>query len=114
MRVGSARTVITPPLGTGLAGFAARTHGARGVHDDLYIRALVLEDGDRRQALILCDLCEVDAPFVARVRQSIEEAAGIPPVSVMVAATHSHAAPATFALCCAQPDPEWLAGVEQR
>src|SRR5215470_14596190 len=114
MRVGSAKAVITPPPGTGLAGFAARADGARGVHDDLYVRALVLDDGGRRQALILCDLCEVDAPFVARTRRRIEGASGIPAASVMIAATHSHAAPATFALCCAPPDPEWLAVVEQR
>jgi len=84
------------------------------VHDDLYVRALVLEDAGLRQALILCDLCEVDAPFVARVRRRIEGAAGIPPASVTIAATHSHAAPATFALCCAAPDSAWLAALEQR
>jgi neutral ceramidase len=56
MRVGTSKTVITPPPGTALAGFAAREGGARGVHDDLYARALVLEDDGRRLALVLCDL----------------------------------------------------------
>ncbi|HEV2439330.1 MAG TPA: neutral/alkaline non-lysosomal ceramidase N-terminal domain-containing protein [bacterium] len=114
MRVGVAKRVITPPPGTGLAGFAARADGARGVHDDLYARALVLEEGDQRVALILCDLCELDAPFVARVRRRVEEAAGIPPASVVVAATHTHGAPATVALCCAPPDPIWLETLEHR
>lgn len=114
MRVGTAKTVITPPPGTGLAGFAAREGGARGVHDDLYARALVLEDGDQRLALILCDLCKLDAQFVARLRRRVEEAAGIPPASVMVAATHTHGAPATVALCCAPPSPGWLQTLEQR
>jgi len=114
MWIGTAKTVITPPPGTGLAGFAARGGGARGVHDDLYARALVLEDGGARLALILCDLCELDAPFVARVRRRVEETAGIPHASVMVAATHTHGAPATIPLCCAPPDPDWLAEVEHR
>lgn len=114
MQVGSALASITPPLGTGLAGFAARADGARGVHDDLFVRALVLEDAGGRQALLACDLCEIDVPFVARVRRRVEEATGIPPASIMVAATHSHAAPATFALCCTPPDPKWLGTVEQR
>jgi neutral ceramidase len=108
MRVGSAAVVITPPLGTGLAGFAARTEAARGVHDDLYARALVLEDGERRAALILCDLCEIDPPAVRRIRRRVEQAAGLPPASVMVAATHTHAAPATFGLYSTPPDPRWL------
>jgi len=114
MRVGAAKSVITPPPGTGLAGFAARADGARGVHDDLYARALVLEEGDQRFALILCDLCELDAPFVARVRQRVAETTGIPPASVMVAATHTHGAPATVALCCVPPDPRWLETLEHR
>lgn len=113
MRVGTAKTVITPPPGTGLAGFSARESGARGVHDDLYARALALEEGDQRLALIVCDLCELDASFVGRVRRRVEGSAGIPPASVMVAATHTHAAPATFALWCAPPDPGWLATLEQ-
>ena len=113
MWVGTATTVITPPAGTGLAGFAAREGGARGVHDDLYARALVLEEGGMRLALILCDLCELDAPFVARVRRRVEAAAGIPHTSIMVAATHTHGAPATTPLLSAPPPAEWLDGVER-
>jgi neutral ceramidase len=112
MQVGSAAVVITPPAGTGLAGFAARTDGARGVHDDLYARALVLDDGDGRASLILCDLCEIDAPCVARVRRRVEDVCGIPAASVMVAATHTHAAPATFGLLSIPPDPRWLERLE--
>lgn len=114
MWVGTAKTVITPPAGTGLAGFAAREGGARGVHDDLYARALVLEDGGARLALILCDLCELDAAFVARVRRRVEETAGIPQAAVIVAATHTHGAPATVSLLSAPPPAEWLDGVEHR
>ena len=112
MRIGTANTVITPPPGTGLAGFAAREDGARGVHDDLYVRALVLEDGGARLALILLDLCELDAPFVARVRRRVEDAAGIPQTAVIVAATHTHGAPATTPLLSPPPPAEWLTGVE--
>lgn len=111
MRVGYARTVISPPTGTYLAGFAARRDPACAVHDDLWARALVLEDGDRRAALVVCDLCEIDAAFVATVRRGIQQAADIAPEAVMVAATHTHSAPATFALYTPQPDPEWLAGL---
>jgi len=104
--------VITPPLGTGLAGFAARTDGARGVHDDLYVRALVL-DGGGRAALILCDLCELDAAVVERIRRRIEQSPGIPAASVMVAAIHTHAAPATFGLYSSPPDAQWLERFER-
>lgn len=108
MRAGCARASITPPLGIPLAGFAARTTGAQGVHDDLFARAVVLEEDTTRLALVVCDLCEMDETFVARVRRQIEAASGIPAHAVMVAATHTHAAPATFPLYSLPPDPGWL------
>ena len=108
MRAGHARSSITPPLGISLAGFTARTTGAQGVHDDLFARALVLEEDTTRLALVACDLCEMDETFVARARQQIEAASGIPAHAVMVAATHTHAAPATFPLYSLPPEPTWL------
>jgi len=114
MRAGWAAAAITPPLGVRLAGFGARTEGARGVHDDLYARALVFDDAGRRAALVLYDLCELDAPFVARVRERVETQTGIPTTCVMVAATHSHGAPATFPLLSEAPDPRWLEAVVAR
>jgi hypothetical protein len=108
MRVGCAHTIITPPPGTPLAGFGARKEGARGVHDDLYARALVLEESREQIGLVACDLCAVDAPFVAGVRSRVERATGIPPDRLMVAATHTHAAPATFPLYSLPPDPAWV------
>lgn len=108
MRLGCATTVITPPPGTPLAGFGARKEGARGVHDDLHARALVLEASGQRVALVVCDLCDLDAGFVREARRRIQEKTGIPAASAMLAATHTHAAPATFALYSLPPDPAWL------
>ena len=114
MRAGCARQAITPPLGIPLAGFSARTTGARGVHDDLYARAVVIEDGATRLALAICDLCEIDDRFVAETRRRIEAAAEIPAHAIMIAATHTHAAPATFPLYSAAPDPTWLDALSER
>ncbi|MGQ0572014.1 MAG: neutral/alkaline non-lysosomal ceramidase N-terminal domain-containing protein, partial [Armatimonadota bacterium] len=114
MRVGCADIVITPPVGISLAGFSARHEGARGIHDDLHARALVFDDGGRRAALVVCDLCELDRPAIDALRWHIERATGIQPGSVMIAATHTHAAPATFPLYSAPPDPSWLEQLPQR
>ncbi len=114
MRVGCARTLITPPPGASLAGFGARQERAQGVHDDLYARALVLEDSGQRIALAVCDLCDLDAGFVEEARRRIQERAGIRAASAMLAATHTHAAPATFALYSLPPDPGWLDDLADR
>jgi len=45
LSVGSASVVITPPVGTPMDGYFDRRDVSRGVHDDLYARALVFDDG---------------------------------------------------------------------
>lgn len=92
--VGSADVIITPPVGTALEGYGERVSGATGVHDDLHARALVLDDGRTRAAIVSCDLVGVDRRLVARVREIAAAATGIPAAQIMVAATHTHAGPA--------------------
>ena len=65
---GAAEVVITPPVGTLLDGYGARTSGSVGVHDDLHARALVIDDGATQVALVSCDLIAVDRRLVAAVR----------------------------------------------
>jgi neutral ceramidase len=111
VRVGFGRTVITPRPGISLAGFGARTGLARGVHDELFARAVVFDDGRTRSGLVVCDLCEIDAACVADIRTRARAASGIAPDRLIVAATHTHAAPATFPLYSEPPEPAWLAGL---
>lgn len=91
--VGAAEVVITPPVGTWLEGYGARTSGSVGVHDDLHARALVLDDGTTSAAIVSCDLIGVDRHQTAAVRELVAAATDIPGSHVMVAATHTHAGP---------------------
>lgn len=92
LRVGAAAVAITPPSGTPMAGYySIRT--ADGVHDDLYAKAIVLESGGRKAALVALDLIATTRDLVVQSRAAIEEATGIPGDSVMISATHSHTGP---------------------
>jgi len=84
---------ITPPVGTPLAGFASRDHGAESVHDALRSKALVLDDGATRLCLITNDLIGLSAEMVARIRGLIETATGIPAAHVMLSCSHTHSGP---------------------
>jgi hypothetical protein len=79
-----------------LAGFAARKGVCTGVHDDLFARALVIDDGALPVVLISVDVLALSADFVARVRLDIARRVPIEPGRVMIACTHTHAAPATI------------------
>jgi len=90
---GVATANITPPLGTPLAGFASRDHGAEGLHDPLRCRALVLDDGATRLCLITNDLIGLPGDLVGRIRAQIEADTGIPAAHVMLSCSHTHSGP---------------------
>ncbi len=66
---------------------------AAGVHDDLYAKAIVLEAGNERAALVALDLISTTRPLVEEARRKIEKATGIPGANVMISATHAHTGP---------------------
>ena len=51
LKAGMAKTVITPPVGTQLSGYGGRTDPSTEVLDNLYAKALVLDDGNERLVL---------------------------------------------------------------
>ena len=96
IRAGYSRIRITPPTGVPLAGFAAREGVSTGVHDDLYVRALVFERNGGAVAFASADVLALAAPFVRRVRTAIAARIGLGPERVLIASTHTHAGPVTI------------------
>lgn len=91
---GSARANITPPVGTPMAGFGARKDVSRGIHDELYAKALVVTDDSESAVIITADLIGLSAETVAHVRKKIEDSTGVPSRSILVSASHTHSGPA--------------------
>ncbi len=111
---GVAQVEITPPVGCAMTGYIARLGPAVGVHDLLYAKALVVGDGQQQTALLTCDVLGLGRAFVAATRAALETATGIPGSAVMLAASHTHAGPATlFLQDCGDVDPDWLANLRQ-
>ncbi len=92
IRAGAAQVVITPPVGVALAGYFTPRKSI-GVHDDLYARALVLENGESCIALVSCDLKSIKAATVREIRRGVEAECGIAPEQVMVCCSHTHTGP---------------------
>jgi hypothetical protein len=92
LRAGAASVLITPPLGTPLAGYYS-PRGTTAVLDDLYCKALVLEQGGTRAALVVCDLISLPRRTIQEARRLIEKQTGIPGGHVMISATHTHTGP---------------------
>lgn len=96
VRAGAAAVDITPPLGIPLAGYY-HARAADGVLDPLYAKALVIEAGGERIAIVAVDLISVTRAVTDEARRLVEQTTGIPGRHVMVAATHTHTAPALSA-----------------
>lgn len=93
MLLGCHAGVITPPLPVPMGGYGARSGPAEGVHDDLFVRTLVFQDGPSSFVLMTADLLAFSRDLTARVRAAVTAATEIPPERVMVAASHTHAGP---------------------
>jgi len=92
LKAGAAAVKITPPIGVGMAGYY-HPRAAEAVHDDLHAKALVLEAGDARAAIVTLDLISTPRWLVDAARREIERDPGIPPDAVMISATHAHTGP---------------------
>jgi len=96
LQAGFHRICISPPVGAPLAGFAARQGVSVGIHDDLFVRALVLENESTSLAFVTVDVLALSREFVESVRANVFQRTGIGPDSVMIASTHTHAGPVTI------------------
>jgi neutral ceramidase len=97
LQAGVARTLVTPPLGTYLIGYADRHWGCRSVHDDLTATALVVDDGDTQLVLIALDMLVLNERVVARVRGGVAAEWRIPRKQVMICCSHTHSGPIAYA-----------------
>jgi neutral ceramidase len=91
LQAGAATSNITPELGTLIVGSFA-PYPAEHVHDELYARCLVLDDGNTKIALVVCDLLGLHRSVSVEARRLIQEATGILPENVIISATHTHSA----------------------
>jgi neutral ceramidase len=93
LRAGIAERSITPPVGVDLCGYAARPGPSLGAYDDLWCRALVLDDGGSRVALVALDLLETSLALDEKLREAAAAAAGLSADRVLINASHTHAGP---------------------
>jgi neutral ceramidase len=92
LRAGAARADITPPTGYPMLGWARGDARALGQHTRLFARALVLQRGSRRLALVAADLNMIAGGLAAQAARR----AGFDPRDVILSASHTHAGPTGY------------------
>lgn len=95
LKGGCAKVNITPPVGIALIGSYGKP--SEDILDELYVRALVLNDGQTAIAIVSADLLytpleEITGP----ARRIIKEKTGIAEENILICATHTHSGPEVF------------------
>ena len=92
LKAGAAKVDITP---VDIAGFH-NVWGTEftGVHDKVYTRCLILDNGSQKAAIINLDLAGV--PFGLEILGEISERTGIPERNIIICGSHAHDAPIDF------------------
>lgn len=92
---GAAEAVINPPDGSFLAGYD-QNRRSTGVHDDLFVKAVVVANRLNALALVTIDCIGLPYPVVQQIRDAVE--LRLPPDvfnadQIIVSSTHTHSGP---------------------
>lgn len=93
LRAGAALSNITPKMGVPLDGTIMQIGPATHVHDELWARCLVLDNGTTKLAFAQVDSTMISKEIHDEAKRQIMESTGIPGDHVCIAATHTHSTP---------------------
>ncbi len=96
LRAGAAKVEITPvEPGLPMAGYGSRVEGHKDVHDPLFVRAVVVSDGERTAAIVSSDVIGIPEDSWSALTERLTRESGIPREHILLAGTHTHGAPTT-------------------
>jgi neutral ceramidase len=94
-KAGVASAKITPEKPLPMAGYAGRKEPAEGTEQDLYGKALAIEDkAGNRVVFLTLDLIGVVDQLRADVTKQVQEKYNLPPQALLMNASHTHCGPA--------------------
>ena len=93
-KAGFGRVRITPAVPMPLAGYAGRAKPFEGVHDEIFVKALALEDGGGRRALLItADHIGWGAEIAVPLAEELVRRTGLAREAILLNASHTHSAP---------------------
>lgn len=90
-------------------GFLERV--ANQARDRPHARAIVMEKGDVRVAIVVVDSCVMPRDLLDRAKDIAAHLSGIPTGRVLISATHTHSAPAVMGCLGSDADSEYALGL---
>jgi hypothetical protein len=91
LRAGAATVEITPTQLPVLVNGGFLSRRGKSVRSKLHARALVLDDGNTKLAIVIIDTCVMPRELFDPAKAEVEKKTGIPVSNILMAATHTHA-----------------------
>ncbi len=93
-KVGLAQTAITPEEPIWLAGYASRKKPSEGKLQDIWVKAVALEDGKGHRAVwVEAEILNFPRLIYNEIATQVKNRYGIEPSDLMLTSTHTHSAP---------------------
>ncbi|WP_373650111.1 MULTISPECIES: neutral/alkaline non-lysosomal ceramidase N-terminal domain-containing protein [unclassified Schlesneria] len=87
---------------------------AKGVHDPLHARCIVLNsknpasDDRTSLAIVVCDSCMIPRDLMDRAKVLASKKTGIPTSNILISATHAHSCPTVTGVFQSEPDADYV------
>ena len=93
-KAGAAKEKITPQQFMSMAGYGSRNHPATGLLNDLWAKALVLEDANgNRVAIISLDLVGIGPDLADPITAELAAKFQLPRANIAICCSHTHSGP---------------------
>lgn len=90
MKYGVSTRCITPKWPVYMAGYAIRKTRCEGIHDDLYAKTVLLNDGEKSVLLISCDVISLRRNWTDMIKEEIQKKHGFERDAILIQTTHTH------------------------
>ena len=112
LQAGVSKVNITGPIASTMYGYGARgSNLSTGVHDSLYARVLVLDDGRVKLGIATLDWGAIYARNTQRIRKALPSDHSFN--QILLIASHSHSTPTNYDDFPSEEDP-WIKEAEKR
>lgn len=108
LQVGAAVIDVTPLQFPVLVNGGMVARSVDTVHTKVNARAVVIDSGGQRIALVVVDSCMIPRPLCDEAKQLAASRTSIAPNRIMISATHTHTAPASMGCLGTDADPTYV------
>lgn len=108
LKAGAAAIDVTPLTFPVLVNGNMVSNSAKKATSKLHARAIVVDDGRERVAIVVVDSCMMPRPLLDEAKQLASQRTKIKPDRMLISATHTHTAPSSMGCLGTDADPTYV------